>query len=46
MSLKGALAQFLRLPKGRRFEKSTWNPEASQWNKLQQINLQLAGHRL
>ena len=37
MSLKGAVAQLMRLPKGRRFEKVTWTPEAAQWNKLQQI---------
>lgn len=37
MSLKGMIAQGLRLRTGRRFEKDTWQPATAQWNKLQQI---------
>ena len=37
MSIKGAIAQVLRLPAGRRFEQATWKPQAAQWRKLQEI---------
>lgn len=37
MSLKGMIAQSLRLRTGLRFEKETWQPEIAQWKKLQQI---------
>lgn len=37
MSIKGAVSQLMRLPAGRRFERATWQPEAAQWSKLQQI---------
>ena len=43
MSFKGAISQFLRLPAGRRFEQATWQPQAAQWHKLQQILKRNAG---
>ncbi len=37
MSLKGMIAQGLRMRTGQQFERDTWQPEAAQWKKLQQI---------